>query len=101
MAPVRRMRISRIVARREAAVRSKGRLAQQVRNNSRVATKMRHKLALGKVDRFLAERLVGPETHDGQAKRVNGDLIVLHVLSEDIGDAGGPSLSLPFWFCPR
>src|SRR5208337_1073223 len=44
----------------------------------------------------LAERLVGPETHDGQTEGVHGKLIVLHVLAKDIGDAGCPSLSLEF-----
>src|SRR5208282_3138302 len=44
----------------------------------------------------LAERLVGPEAHDGQTQWVHGQLIVLHVLAEDIGDAGCPSLPLEF-----
>jgi hypothetical protein len=44
----------------------------------------------------LAERLVGPEAHDGQAERVHGKFIVLHVLAEDIGNAGRPSLPLEF-----
>jgi hypothetical protein len=42
----------------------------------------------------LAERLVGPEAHDGQAEWVDGNLIVLHVLAEDIGNACCPSLPL-------
>src|ERR1700723_1916281 len=49
----------------------------------------------------LAERLVGPETHDGQTERVHGKLIVLHVLAEDIGDAGCPSLPLEFGMIRR
>ena len=44
----------------------------------------------------LAERLVGPEAHDGQTEGVHGKLIVLHVLAKDIGDAGAPSLPLQF-----
>jgi hypothetical protein len=44
----------------------------------------------------LAERLVDPEAHDGQAERVPGKFIVLHVLAEDIGSAGRPSLPLEF-----
>src|SRR6202051_258752 len=44
----------------------------------------------------LAERLVGPETHDSQTEGVHGKLIVLHVLAKDIGDAGCPSLPLEF-----
>src|ERR1700730_10173857 len=44
----------------------------------------------------LAERLVGPETHDGQTEGVHGKLIVLHVLAKDIGNAGCPSLPLEF-----
>jgi hypothetical protein len=44
----------------------------------------------------LAERLVGPEAHDGQAEWVDGNLIVLHVLAEDIGNACCPSLPLEF-----
>src|SRR5260370_13792783 len=44
----------------------------------------------------LAERMVGPEAHDGQPEWVDGQLIVLHVLAEDIGNAGRPSLPLEF-----
>ena len=49
----------------------------------------------------LAERLVGPETHDGQTEGVHGKLIVLHVLAEDIGDAGCPSPPLEFGMVRR
>src|SRR5713101_4089300 len=49
----------------------------------------------------LAERLVGPETHDGQTERVHGQLFVFHVLAEDIGDAGCPSLPLEFGMIRR
>ena len=42
----------------------------------------------------LAERLVSPEAHDGQSQGIDGQLVVLHVLAEDIGDAGGPSFPL-------
>jgi len=44
--------------------------------------------------RFLAERLISPEAHDGQSQRIDGQLVVLHVLAEDIGDAGSPSFAL-------
>ena len=44
----------------------------------------------------LVECLVGPEAHDGQPQRVYGQLVVFHVLAEDIGDAGRPSLALEF-----
>ena len=49
----------------------------------------------------LAERLVGPEAHDGQTEGVHGKLIVLHVLAEDIGNAGSPSLPLEFGMIRR
>src|SRR5260370_85885 len=49
----------------------------------------------------LAERLVGPEAHDGQAEWVDGQLIVLHVFAEDIGNAGRPSLPLEFGMIRR
>jgi hypothetical protein len=44
----------------------------------------------------LLERLVGPEADDGQPKRIDSQFVVLHVLSEDIGDAGRPTLALQF-----
>src|SRR5260370_25433941 len=49
----------------------------------------------------LAERLVGPEAHDGQAEWVDGQLIVLHVFAVDIGNAGRPSLPLEFGMIRR
>src|ERR1700685_1504118 len=48
------------------------------------------------VDTSLVERLVGPEAHDGQSKRVHGQLIVLHVLAENVGHTGRPSFPLEF-----
>src|ERR1700731_3122988 len=44
----------------------------------------------------LAERLVRPETHDGQTEGVHGKLIIFYILAKDIGDAGCPSLPLEF-----
>ena len=44
----------------------------------------------------LLERLVGPEADDGQSQRIDGQLLVLHLLAEDVGDAGGPLLPLEF-----
>ena len=52
-------------------------------------------LAMGSGIRLL-ERLVGPEADDGQAERIDGQLVVLHVLAEDIGNAGCPLLPLEF-----
>ncbi len=51
-------------------------------------------LKLGMI--HLAERLVGAEAHNGQSKGIHGQFVVLHVLSKDIGDARGPSLSFEF-----
>ncbi len=50
---------------------------------------------------LLLERLVGPEADDGQSQRIDGQLIVLHVVAEDIGHAGGPSLPLEFCMIRR
>ena len=50
---------------------------------------------------LLAECLVGPEADDGQPQRVHGQLVVLHVLAEDIGHAGDPSLPLEFGMIRR
>src|SRR6202045_1019715 len=44
----------------------------------------------------LAECLVGPKAHDGQAEGVHGKLIIFYILAKDIGDAGCPSLPLEF-----
>ena len=57
-------------------------------------------LALGSVI-LLLERLVGPEADDGQSQRIDSQLIVLHVVAEDIGHAGGPSLPLEFGMIRR
>ena len=57
-------------------------------------------LALGRVI-LLLERLVGPEADDGQSQRIDGQLIILHVVAEDIGHAGGPSLPLEFGMVRR
>ncbi len=40
----------------------------------------------------LLESLIGSESHDGQSKGINGKLVVLYVLPEDVSDAGGPTL---------
>jgi hypothetical protein len=52
------------------------------------------------LDRFASssslERLVGPEANDGQAERIDGQLVVFHAVAEDIGDAGGPLLAFEF-----
>ena len=42
------------------------------------------------------EGLVGSEANDGQPERVNGQFIVLHVLTEHVCDAGRPSFPLQF-----
>ncbi len=42
------------------------------------------------------ERLVGPEADDGQPEGVHGQLVVLHLLAEDVSDAGCPLLPLEF-----
>ena len=42
----------------------------------------------------LAKRLVGAEAHNGQSKGIHRQFIVLHVLAENIGNAGRPSLTL-------
>ncbi len=38
--------------------------------------------------------MVGSKAHGGQTERVHGQLTILHVLAEDVGDAGCPSLPL-------
>ena len=58
-------------------------------------------MSLWAVDESLAECLVGPEAHDGQTERVHGQLVVFHVLAEDVGDAGCPSLPLEFGMIRR
>jgi hypothetical protein len=40
----------------------------------------------------LFESLIGSESHDGQSKGINGKLVVLYVLPEDVSDTGGPTL---------
>ena len=69
-------------------------LQGQVGLSSRIGSMVRHLEASGFGLFHLAERLVGPEAHDGQSQGIDGQLIVLHVLPEDIRDAGGPSFSL-------
>ena len=53
-----------------------------------------HLEAFGWVDSSLAERLVGPEADDGQSERIHGQLVVLHVVAEDVGNGGRPTLAL-------
>ena len=38
------------------------------------------------------ECLVGPEMDDGQPEGIDGQLLVLYLVPEDVGDAGGPLL---------
>src|SRR6266496_888485 len=42
----------------------------------------------------LLERLVGPEADNGHSERIDGQLVVLHLLAEDVGHAGSPSFPL-------
>lgn len=42
----------------------------------------------------LLERLVGSEANDGQPEGVHGQFVVLHLIAEDVGNAGSPLLSL-------
>lgn len=51
------------------------------------------RLALGNT-LLLLERLVGPEADDGQSQRIDGQLVVLDLVPEDVGHAGGPLLPL-------
>jgi hypothetical protein len=44
--------------------------------------------------RSSAERLVGSESDKRQSQRIHSEFVILHILAEDIGDAGGPSLAL-------
>ena len=48
----------------------------------------------GMVFGSLVESLVCAEAHDSQPQRIDGQLLVLHCLAEDIGNAGNPPLSL-------
>ena len=51
------------------------------------------RLALGST-LLLLERLVGPKADDGQSQRIDGQLVVLDLVPEDIGHASGPLLTL-------
>lgn len=50
--------------------------------------------SLWEVHSLLLERLVCPEANDGQSQRIDGQLVVLDLVPEDIGHAGGPLLPL-------
>ena len=96
MSAARRTQFATVVARRKALVRPLHKARGQVGKASRIGSRKDMNKPLGWSMNPLAERLVGPEAHDGQTEGVHGQLIVLHVLAEDIGDAGCPSLPLEF-----
>src|ERR1039458_5608952 len=96
MSVARRVQFATSVESRKPLVRPLQHAQGHVGHASRIGSRNGHRLVSGILWLSLAERLVGPETHDGQTEGVHGELIVLHVLAKDIGDAGCPSLPLEF-----